>query len=525
MVSANQKYEHVTNVHAHKPVRVAFARVNYSQLYGVYDEGMTLRKRDVLIPYHLITLAAHLRDQGFEVGVFDAEVDLLSQEQLAREIVDWGADLVGLTATTPDINLTLDVCRLLKLANPSIVTVVGGPHASAQTENVAQQAMVDYVVVGDGEFPMNLIIAKEKGVITEEIIREGCVNDRYFSLQMESLLAKPTKVILGRLNTLGSSPLPAHDLLDYSKYLFTDPLRGSVKCASIMSSRGCPFECAFCHHDRSLRYRPVDVFLEEIESLVQKQGVQYFYVYDDTFTVNKRRTLQILTGIRSMGLRDVHFQCLTRGNLVDDDIIMALLDAGFVRVSMGIESGSEQILKIIRKGVKLEDFVATCRKLSQASIETRGSMILGHPYETKETIQQSIDFCKELDLYMANFNIMTPYPGTAVYEMARQGQGIRFRNPEDATNWQAYRRWGVSLIETDGVTGEELEFYQKHAQMAFYTQDKVYAYYEHLFHRGNKSRYFYRPLNFAWRRCYNQDIPFWNELEEAGLVSPGNNLR
>jgi len=480
-----------------KDKKLALARVNYSQLYSVYDNGKTYKDRDILAPYQLLTLAAYVRDSLCDVKLFDGEIDLDSQPSLAKKILDWNPDVVGLTATTPDIDYCIDVCDIVKAHNDSIVTVIGGPHASALPDSVASNPSVDYVVVGDGEEPLKNILTYGKKI--------------------------KDKIIVGENQNVNLLPMPSHDLVDYNLYQFSDPHRGRMNTASVMSSRGCPFKCNFCFHNRCLRYKSVNDFILEIKYLYEQKDVRYFYVYDDTFLINKKRILKIIDGIRLLSIDDAHFQCLTRGNLVDDNLIEKLCEVNFVRVSMGIESGSDEILRAAEKGVTKKDYFSACKVLHKHGIETRGSFIIGHPYETEETIKQTIDFSKELELYHANFNIMTPYPGTEIYNMALNGKGIYFVNPEYAHKWDTYRRWGTSVIKTDSLSEDNLEFYQKEAQTDFYTQDKIYNYYYGLFKEGNTSKYFYRPINFAWNRKYSKNIDFWDKLGNEKIVDVGDN--
>lgn len=492
------------------PPRLALARTNYSQLYGMYDEGKTYKHRDIIVPYHLLSLAGYIRKRGIEVAIFDGEVTLLNQEQLAKNIIDWKPHFVGLTATTPDVELSIEVCRLIKDYDSSITTIIGGPHASVLPEDVAQYECVDYVVINDGEEPLVQIIEQKSNCALPGFI--------IARTKVRSIAAK---IIQGELKDLTAQPMPAHDLLDYSKYQFTDPTRGQFNTASIMSSRGCPFDCIFCFHHRLLRYRKVDDFISEIEYLYREKDVRYFYVYDDTFLVNKPRAMEISRKIKALDLPDANFQCLTRANLIDPYLVEALREANFVRVSMGFESGSAKILKQIQKGVNKEDYFKACRILTSQEIETRGSFILGHPYETRTTIIETINFAKELDLFHANFNIMTPYPGTQIYEMALKGDGLRFKRPEYAYQWQNFRRWGKAIIETEELSASDLEFFQKEALIEFYVQPKIFKRYQALFKNGNRTRYFYRPLNFAWQKKFGRCIPFWNKLEEDTIVDPG----
>lgn len=454
----------------------------------------------------MLTLAAYVRQHGVEVAIFDGEVSLCTQEQLAKTILEWRPDFVGLTATTPDIDLTAEVCRFIKESDPSIITIIGGPHATALPFDVAQHRYVDYVVVGDGELPLVQILAQKTPGQHRTISQNRSVSE---------------KVIQGEEQDITGLPMPAHDLLDYTHYKFTDPQRGQLKTASIMSSRGCPFNCVFCFHNKNMRYRTIQAFISEIEYLYREKDVRYFYVYDDTFFVNKSRVLEIAERIKALQISDAHFQCLTRANLVVPELLEVLREANFVRVSMGIETGSTEILKAINKGVTKEDYVNACQILLKQGMETRGSFIIGHPYETHQTVQETISFAQELELLHANFNIMTPYPGTQIYDMALKGRGLYFENVEDATDWKAFRRWGKSIIRTDHLSAHDLEDLQEKSLMEFYGQSKIFEYYHSLFYGGNKSRYFYRPLNFAWQKKFGRNLPFWQHLEDGHMIAPG----
>jgi len=428
---------------------------------------------------------------------------------------------VGFTATTPDIDLTIEVCKYIKEKNRNIITIIGGSHATALPSEVASSEYVDYVIVGDGEYPLDLIISYRLNKWNEDKIKEGILYDKYFAQNFRMIKGgnfKNNKIVKGRIKSLNKLKIPDYDLLDYSKYQFTDPLRGSLNTAYIFTSRGCPFNCKFCFHDKKLRLRPIDKIFEEIKYLIERKGVKYFCICDDTFNVIRKRTLKILNKIIDLNLNNIYFQCWTRANLIDEEIVEKMKKANFVRVSMGIESGSEKILELNSKGIKKEEYIKTCKLLSNAEIETRGSFIIGHPFETRETVKQTINFSKQLELYEANFTLMTPYPGTEIYNMALKGEGIHFRNKKYINNWKSYRRWGKAIIKTDKLSAEELEQLRIEAHTKFYTQKKVYNYYRKLFLNGNKSRYFYRPLNFAWKTKYNENIPFWDKLEKSEVV-------
>lgn len=472
-------------------IKIALARVNYSQLYGVYDEGKTYECRDILPPYQLLTLAGYIKNNDRDIRIFDGEINLQTQLELAEDILKWEPDFVGLTATTPDIDLTIEVCDILKKHNSSIITIIGGSHASAMPHDVARYSSVDHVVIGDGEEVLESIIVNQGN----------------------------NKILKGKIIEIKNMPIPAHELLDYKKYTFSDPIRGLMQTASIMTTRGCPYNCNFCFHNRKLRFKNINVVINEIECLYKK-GVRYFYIYDDTFLTKKKWVISVLNKIQKLDISDAHFQCLTRGNLITPSLLNLLKKTNFVRISMGIESGSDEILERAQKGVTKDDYRKSCKIIHDFNIETRGSFIVGHPYETEKDIQRTIDFSKELCLYHANFNIMTPYPGTKIYEMAKASKGIRFADKKYEITWNEYRRWGNCIIETDDLSSSDLINAQRRCQIEFYTQQKIYDYYYHLFLNGNRSFYFYRPLNFAWQQKFGKNIPFFDNLDHSAIVNP-----
>jgi len=480
--------------------KLVLARVNYSQLYGVY-QGKAMQDRDVLIPYHLANLAGYARAHGVDVEIIDGEVDLLNEQELADKILAAHPRVVGLTATTPDVLLAIKVCAHLKARDSGIVTILGGTHASVMPDDTARHASVDYVVVGDGEQAILDIMGRNATAM-------GRANRRMGS----------SKIIRSEDLDLSVLPQPAHDLLDYGKYLFSDPTRGQVRTASVMSSRGCPFECTFCAHSRKVRFRKIADVVEEIRMLYERQGVRYVYLYDDTFLLRDDRLSEFAERLRPLGLSDLRFQCLARATQVTTERIALLKSLGCVRVSIGVESGSDEILLRVAKGVSKEECLRACRIIADAGLEVRASFIVGHPGETEATVRETIAFAQELEVLHANFTVLTPYPGTRVYAQACRGEGIRFDEPELATDWNAFRRWGKPIIRTDALSSDDLEQWRETAITEFYTQPKVVTYYRRLFDSGNRSRFFFRPHNYAWRRKHGTDLPYWSELGDERLL-------
>jgi len=446
-------------------VKITLVRPSYSNLYTVYQNGKIPKNRDIIPPLGLMYLSAVIKKQGFDVEIIDGEVTLESPEEIAYRAKN--SDFVAVSTSTPNYDAGLRLVKSVKKLNKKIVTILGGAHPTALPNEVAKEKYIDFIVVGEGEASMMKII---RGKAEGKIINSEQVD-------------------------LDSLPMADHDIIDYNDYLFSEPNRGFVKMASVITSRGCPFQCSFCFHQfKGVRFRNPEKVVDEIEYLYKK-GIEFFYLYDDTFTVNKERAIKICRDIRKRKITAC-FHCATRANCIDEELVKEMKKAGFVKTTLGIESGNEKMLKAINKCVTKNDIRKAFKILNKHGIETRGSFILGLPYETRKTAEDTIRFALELDLFRASFNIMTPYPKTKIYEMALRNEGISFVNKD----WKSFRRWGNAVIKTDELSADELVELQKDALMRFYTSKKRLLYHLKGLLKGNFSLYYYRPVVFAIRR-------------------------
>ena len=294
---------------------------------------------------------------------------------------------------------------------------------------------------------------------------------------------------------LDDLPLPARHRVNYDNYKFPVPGKGMVRMDTIITSRGCPFSCLFCfNRNTKVRYRGIKQCVDEIALSHEKYNTRFFMFLDDTLTVSRERTSELCNEIIKNNLhKRIAFYANARADRVDFDTLRKLKQAGVVEISMGVESGNQQILNTASKGTKLEQYEQVYSWMRQLGFETRGSFIVGHPYETHKTIRDTINFAKKLKLVRVSCCIMTPYPGTEVYNMAMKGQGIHLLS----RNWADFTRYGRSVIRTDELKKEDLESYQKVFLMEFYTQFKVILYHLQQLLKGNLSLYYYRPVIFA----------------------------
>lgn len=459
---------------------ILLIRPAYSlNIYKVY--GKLPHHREIRPPLGLMYIASYLEQNGCKVSILDAEKDLLDNNEILRRVREVSAGYIGITSTTPEFPKVKELFEEIKKVQPEAVTVAGGPHFSAVPEcGNGEYDAIDHIVVGEGEKAFLKIVKGEAGEKIVEIANEGSLDDL---------------------------PLPARHLVNYDNYLFPTPGKGLVKMDTVLTARGCPFSCLFCfNRNTKVRYRDVKKCADEILLSHERYKTRFFMFLDDTLTVSKNRIAELCGEIMKRDLhKRVAFYANARADSVDFETLKIMKQAGVVEISMGIESGNQQILNMDKKGTRLEQYEQAYSWMRKLGFETRGSFILGHPYETHQTLRDTINFAKKLNLVRASCCIMTPYPGTEVYKMAMNGQGIHLLS----NNWSDFTRYGKSVIRTDELGKEDLENYQKIFLAEFYTQPKVIFYHFLQLFKGNFSLYYYRPVIFA---IYRKAAAFFRQF-------------
>ena len=465
-------------MHLMKPVRrIVLVRPPYSLVYKLFGE--LPKHREVRVPLGLLSLAGSLIRHGYEVHVVDGEPRLESTEALVKKILALDPDVVGVTSTTPEIHLARDLITSLKRCRPGIITVLGGAHASAVPESTLESIpQLDYIVVGEGE---DAIVEIVQHLPREQIVKLPPVED------------------------LDSLPFPAKHLVDPADYSYPHPQNGMVVLDAVETSRGCPFNCIFCYHcnGNTTRFKSADRVWAEIRQSQEQFKAQMVMFFDDTFTLNKNRAKTILQGFLEKQIK-LKYHCFTRADTLDEEIIRLMREAGFAKLTMGIESGDQSMLDRLNKGIRLEQYAKAYAMVYRAGLETRGSFMIGNPYESWSTVKASIDFARSLDLFRIGVNIATPYPGTKLYDMALAGKGITLVE----SDWKNFTRWGRSVVRTPEMSARDLEQAQLAFLSAFYSNPKVIRYHMKRFWQGNRAYYYYRP--FLWSIARNWKKPWRN---------------
>ncbi|RZN57022.1 MAG: radical SAM protein [Candidatus Methanomethylicota archaeon] len=363
-------------------------------------------------PLGLAYIAAVLEKEGYDVDIIDATALGLSFKELGNELKKRNPDVIGVTSITPTIYDAMKTIDIAKEYCPNAITVMGGCHITALPEETLLECPnLDIGVIGEGEATIiDLLKAIENKKDLSEV--DGIIYRKDGKIKRN----KPRKLI----ENLNEIPFPARHLLPLDRYTV---LGERVKLGNILTSRGCPFNCIFCSssqfYGRKFRARSPKNVVDEIEEVVNKYKIKSIEIVDDNFTVDKKRAWEIAKEIIDRKL-DIWWACGSRVDLITKELLQIFKKAGCGVIYYGIESGSERILKILKKGISLEQAKRAIKWAKEVGMEVVGSFIIGTPGETKEDVMKTIRFAIDSGLDFAQFTTMTPYPGTEIYEIAKR---------------------------------------------------------------------------------------------------------
>ena len=438
--------------------KILLIRIPYEEIYSSFHKkGSKIRK---FPPLGLLYLASSLEREEHNVILLDLEIEQIGQNDIEEKIKNIKPDIVGTGATTPEIRNAEKLFAITKKVNPNIITVIGGPHATILPDDAVLDKTTDIVVKGEGEYSIVEIANSIDGKTELD--------------QISGILFRQNGRIIGnpdrpRVENLDELPFPARHLINNKNYVWPVEGKGLIPITTILTSRGCPFDCIFCNRilGKKVRFRTPNLVVDEIEEVYNNYGIKYYIMQDEIFSLRQERAIEICDEIINRRL-DISWFSMVRADLVSERLLQKMKAAGCTRITMGVESGNQEILDIIKKGTNLNQYIEAFHWAKKVGLETRGSFILGHPYETHETIKDTINFAKTLDIDEAYFNIMTPYPGTEVYKMAIREEGIKLLEDD----WAKFKRWGNAVIQVGDLSKDDLIKYQRKAMRGFYLRPK-----------------------------------------------------
>lgn len=408
-------------------------------------------------PMGLSLIAAVLEREGHQVSLLDANALKLKPEDIFPYVAD--ANVVGLTAMTPTINVVISIARQLKLANPDLTIILGGAHGTLLPEETLTGApQVDVVIRGEGEETIiDLLNALKNKHSLDDVLGISYRKDN----QVVSTPERSTDV------DLDSLPFLAYHLLPWQRYKPHPPHGRALPFAAVITSRGCPYKCSFCSKVFGSKFRgqSPERVVEEVAYYIERFGIKELAFYDDVFTLDKKRAYAIADGMIRKGLR-IHWTCETRVNLVDRELLRHMKRAGCYTIAYGIESASQEILDTLTKGITLEQVEEAVRLTQEVGLQTIGYFMIGSPGEDTDTIAKTITFAKRLNLDFAQFAITTPFPGTELYN-------TYLRGGKDDIPWENFLYEGTGgkvtpVFETNGLNRSDLQHWVRTAYKQFY---------------------------------------------------------
>lgn len=405
-------------------------------------------KTDYVVPPLGLAYCAAAAEKwaGAAVDLIDAVAGKDRREDVLRRVVSWRPDVVFVAAGTSTLWRDLAFLAAVKEVLPATRTAVMGTHVTARPDDGFARPGADFVIRGEPE------------ATCAELVRVLAEGGSFASVPGLSwrdggrVVHNVPRPLIARLDDI---PHPARRF--FRPYRYSPPFMRHGRFDIIITSRGCPYPCNYCstgaYYGTKIRFRSAADVLAELTEMVEGEGVEQVGFWDDTFTIGRRRVMDICKRIVAAGLK-FSWMCMSRVDTVDAELLAALRRAGCYLVIYGVESGSPRVLARMRKMTTVEQARRAFRLTAQAGLEAAAFFMFGNLGEEEEDMRATIAFAKELDAAYASFNIATPYPGTAFYEEVKNELGENF-NGYDA------RRpvWGDAAL---------LERYIKKAYREFY---------------------------------------------------------
>lgn len=396
----------------------------------------------VMPPLGIMYLSSYLKSKGIRSEIIDFATNDVQESDLI------GYDIYAVTSTTPQypyiINSIINPKRLKKI-NPKSTTIVGGAHATAFKEECRKDGF-DCVVIGEGEKSLfDICKFVENGKIYNNRIG-GIIRSK-------------------QIKDIDSIPFPDRTFKGFEKYHYDIDSKLST---TMITSRGCPFDCYFCCKTwTGVRLRSAKNIIEETK-ILKDMGFDGIMFYDDTFTINRNRVIEIAKGLKELGFV---WRCFIHASTVNYNLLKIMYESGCVEVGMGVESGSNDILKIVNKKIDIDRAIQVCNWCHEIGLRIKTFLIIGLPGESKETINETINFLKLSKPDDFDYTIYTPFPETEIWNSSNKNDlqfDIQFdKNKLDYSKmfYKGITGKYSAQISTSHLTQEDIEKYRDYVDI------------------------------------------------------------
>lgn len=465
-------------------------------------------------PVGLGYLASALREAGFECMIYNAELptreegclehtdnlslmkrhneyikslsdkDHVVWKEIGSLLYAFQPDLVGITVMTAKLGPATEVSKLCKRYRKDCFVVWGGPHPTIQFREVMENEEVDFLVSGEGE---ETIV--ELCQLLSDNKYDALKNVRGLSFKHNGkIIQNSPRPLIRDLDTL---PFPARDAL-----LFPDRY-SSASLGMAVTMRGCPFNCAYCcapnFWGHKVRYRSIDNVVEELKQIESVYGVRELSFWDDSFTVNRRRTIDLCQKMIEANV-NVVWECSTRVDLLDKELLDIMKGAGCRCIDVGIETGSNRMLQKIDKGISVNSIRNAIKLMEKAGMAWRAFFMIGYPEETKDDIEKTYELIRNIRPLKMWLSIFTPYPGTKLYNVSRTLNLI----PEKP-DWSNYSHQSPENYFVKYMKKEEVDLYVRRIAGFVDKYNNDWSFFAKRLWRKNS----YWPTILSGRRIWN----------------------
>lgn len=418
-------------------------------------------------PLGTLTVASVLRSDGHDVSFVDGI--FFDEEQWLNEIIKSKPEIVGINSSSMFWERTKRLAKILKKNIPGVKIAVGGTHVTAIGHNALKEKDsngIDFIFLGESEYTSREFLSCfEKGKLNR--LKNSPPKWEYKDIWQVSTVCwrKGKKIMMMKKQkppqNLDKLPYPARDITPFERYCPSIGFYKRSPTGTIMTSRGCPFNCNFCASKRIYRERSPESVINEIKYLVENFKVKHIIFYDNNIAYNKPRLEKICDMMIKEEL-DLDWCAQSRVTDIDEKILKKMKDAGCWEMCFGIETGSNKFLANIRKGTNPESIIRAVNLTKQAGIEVFGAFMLGIPGETIRDMEKTVEFACKLPLDYVKFNIFTPFPDSRDYHLIKDSA----KKVSDK-----FTQHHVTY-EFDGLKKDQIEEFVKESYWKFYSRPK-----------------------------------------------------
>ncbi|MBU3897279.1 MAG: B12-binding domain-containing radical SAM protein [Nanoarchaeota archaeon] len=383
------------------------------------------RANAIGLPITMLNLGSYLKSVGINCEIIDVKIDYLqkhfSKEGVENTIIEKleknKPKIIGMSCFTTELDeITKLAERIKKTYNPTII--VGGIHATLLPEEIIfKDSPFDIAVIGEGEIT---IAELSKLILKNESTKDV---DGIAYLENNTMKRTAERALIANLDDL---PLLDWSMVDMDYYLRPNlgiirymPLSG----VGIFTGRGCPFSCSYCANKnlwkRKVRFRSVEKVVDEIESLIKNYKIDSFFIYDDTFTLQKERVIDFCNELNRRKINLI-WGCQTRVNTVDEEMIKAMSEANCIQIEFGVESGSQKTLDSVSKGITIQQIKDAFKLSKKYNMRTFNNFMFNLVDEDEDDVKKTLNLVKELNADENSVGILTPYPGCDLYSKIKK---------------------------------------------------------------------------------------------------------